>query len=73
MIRTDADGKCFYSGEIIKLGVETCQGRSWSDTCLSANSLSCLALTPLWGRNALAANVTGRSAKGEFINVCSAK
>lgn len=57
----------------IKLGVETCQGRSWSDTCLSANSLSCLALTPLWGRNALAADVTGRSGKVELINVCSAK
>lgn len=45
MIRIDADGKCFYSGEVIKLGVETCQGRSWSDICVSANS--CLALTPL--------------------------
>lgn len=73
MIRIDADGKCFYSGKVIKLGVVTCQGRSWSDTCLSANSLSCLALTPLWGRHALAADVTGRSGKVEFINVSGAK
>lgn len=73
MIRIDADGKCFNSGEVIKLGVETCQGHSWSDTCLSANSLSCLALTPLWGRNVLAADVTGRWGKVKFITVFGAK
>lgn len=73
MIRIDADGKCFYSGEVIKLGVEACQGRSRSDLCVSANSLSCLALTPLWGRNALAADVTGRLGEREFINACCAK
>lgn len=72
MIKIDADGKCFYSGEVIKLHVET-KEYSWSDIYVSANSLSCLALISLLERNALAADVSGRLGKGEFINACGAK
>ena len=40
-IRINADGKCFYSREVIKLGVGTLSGEILGATCVSANS--CLA------------------------------
>lgn len=47
-----------------------CKENTYGDICVSANSLSCLALIPLLERNVWATDVTGRLGKRDFTNLC---
>ena len=72
MIKIDADGKCFYSGEVIKsrVGLKSILG-----VIYMYQQILCLAWPQFLflERNALAADVNGRLGKGEFINACRAQ